>query len=124
MATIMGYYLSGAIALGIVIIGTRFLFAPYAAAAGFGVAVTPDATWDAFLSVKAIRDIASGLFIAVLIVNQSAHLLGWFTLVATLIPLADAAIVLRHGGTKIAAFGIHGATAGVMFIVSCLLIFG
>ena len=124
MSVIIGYYLSGAIALGIVFIGARFLFAPYTAAAGFGVAVRPDAIWDAYLSVKAIRDIASGLFIAILIINRSAHLLGWFMLAATIIPLTDAAIVLRHGGTKAVAFGIHGATAVVIIVAGGLLLLG
>jgi Domain of unknown function (DUF4267) len=120
----IGYYLSGAIALGIVIIGARFFLRPYAAAAGFGVAVRPDAIWHAYLSVKAIRDIASGLFTAIFIFNRSAHLLGWFMLAATIIPLTDAAIVLRHSGTKAAAFGIHGATAVVMIVASGLLLLG
>ena len=117
MAT-LGYYLSGMIALGIIIIGARFFVAPHAAAAAFGVPVSPDARWDAYLSVKAIRDIASGLFIAILMINGSLHLLGWFMLAATIIPLTDAMIVLSHGGTKASAFGIHGATAGVMLIIS------
>jgi len=124
LTVIIGYYLSGAIALGIVFVGTRFLFAPYAAAARFGVAVRPDAIWQAYLSVKAIRDIASGLFTAILMFNRSAHLLGWFILAATIIPLTDAAIVLRHGGTKAVAFGIHGATAVVMIVASGLLLLG
>ena len=121
MAT-LGYYLSGVIALGIIIIGARFFVAPHAAAAAFGVPVSPDARWDAFLSVKAIRDIASGLFISILMIDGSLHLLGWFMLAATIIPLSDAMIVLSHGGTKASAFGIHGATAGVMLIISGLLL--
>jgi hypothetical protein len=56
--------------------------------------------------------------------NRSAHLLGWFMLAATIIPLTDAAIVLRHGGTKAVAFGIHGATAVVMIVASGLLLSG
>jgi hypothetical protein len=67
---------------------------------------------------------ASGLFTAILIFNRSAHLLGWFRLAATITPITDAAIVLRHRGTKTAAFAIHGATAGVMVIVSGLLLLG
>jgi hypothetical protein len=121
---IIGYWLSGAIAFGIVFIGVRFFYAPHAAAAGYGVAVGPDPRWEAYLWVKAVRDIASGVFTAILILNQSAHLLGWFMLAATIIPFADAAIVLRHGGTKAAAFGIHGATAGIMLIISGLLLVG
>ena len=121
MAT-LGYYLSGVIALGIVIIGARFFVAPHAAAAAFGVPVSPDARWDAYLSVKAIRDIASGLFIAILMISGSLHMLGWFMLAATIIPLTDAMIVLSHGGTKASAFGIHGATAGAMLIISAVLL--
>jgi hypothetical protein len=120
---IVGYGLSGALALGIAFIGLRFLFAPYVAAAGFGVAVKPDACWDAYLAVKAIRDIATGLFTAILIINGSARLLGYFILAATIIPLTDGAIVLRHGGSKSTAFGIHGATAVAMLVISGLLLF-
>ena len=49
---ILGYYLSGVIALGIIIIGARFFVASHAAAAAFGVPVSPDASWDAYLSVR------------------------------------------------------------------------
>ena len=122
MTDIIGYCLSSVIALGIMFIGARFAFAPHPAAAAYGVSVGRDPRWEAYLSVKAVRDIACGLFTAILILNRSAHLLGWFMLAATIIPLADAAIVLRHGGTKAAAFGIHGATAGLMLIVSGLLL--
>ena len=122
MSAIIGYWLSGVIAVGIMFIGARFFFAPHSAAAGYGVSVGPDPRWEAYLSVKAVRDFASGLFITILILNRSAQLLGWFMLAATIIPLADAAIVLRHGGTRTAAFGIHGVTAGVMLIISGVLL--
>jgi hypothetical protein len=124
MIATIGYWLSGVIALGIVLIGARFFLAPYAAAVAFGVPVRPDAHWEAYLSVKAIRDIASGLFVAILILNRSAHLLGWFMLIATIIPLTDAAIVLRHGGTRTSVFGVHGVTAVAMVIISGMLFFG
>jgi hypothetical protein len=42
-------------------------------------------------------------------------------LVVALAPLGDTAIVLRHGGTKAAAFGIHFATAVVVLICAGLL---
>jgi hypothetical protein len=122
MAVTSGYILSGIIALAIMVIGARFLLAPYVAAAGFGVAIPPGTAADAYLSVKGIRDIAFGLIAAILIISQSAHLLGSFMLAAAIIPLADAAIVLRHGGSKATAFGIHGATAVVMVITSALLL--
>ena len=42
-------------------------------------------------------------------------------LVVALAPLGDTLIVLRHGGTKAAAFGIHFATAVIVFISAALL---
>jgi hypothetical protein len=91
---------TGLIALGIIVIGARFFLAPHAAAVAFGVPLPPDPRWEAYLSVKAVRDIASGFFIGILILNQAPHVLGWFMLAATIIPLTDAGIVLGHGGTK------------------------
>ena len=64
----IGYALAGATGLGIIVIGARFLFAPAAAAAGFGIAVRPDGgNADAYLSVKGVRDVASGLIALILL---------------------------------------------------------
>ena len=38
-----------------------------------------------------------------------------------LVPLFDTLIVLRHGGTKAVAFGIHFATAVIVLISAGLL---
>jgi hypothetical protein len=121
MATSIGFYLSAVIAAGIIFIGGRFLMAPSLAAAGYGVPAGTEPHSRAYLSAKGIRDIASGLFAAILIAYGSAHPLGWFMLVAAIIP--DAAIVLRQGGSRAVAFGIHGSTAAVMLIISGLLLF-
>jgi hypothetical protein len=43
-------------------------------------------------------------------------------LAATIIPLADAAIVLGNGGPKSIAWGVHGLTAAIMLITSALLL--
>lgn len=124
-ATAVGYTLAGLIAVGIVFIGARFLIAPRVAAAGYGV--QPDLgqrATGAYLSVKGIRDIASGLFVIILMAAGATHLLGWVILAATIIPVADAAIVLGNGGTKSIAWGVHGATAAVMLVTSALLLIG
>jgi hypothetical protein len=97
MAVTVGFYLSGVIAFAIVIIGARFFLALRAAAAGYGVTVRPEQAWNAFLAVKGIRDIASGLLTVIVILDRSAQLLGSFMLVATIIPLTDTAIVIRYG---------------------------
>ena len=118
----IGFYLSGAIAAGIIFIGCRFLLAPSTAAAGYGVPADADSHSRAYLSAKGIRDIASGLFVVILMAHGSAPALGWFMLVATLIPIADAVIVLHQGGDRAIAFGVHGGTAVVMLIISGLLL--
>ena len=75
-----------------------------------------------WLYVKGMRDIASGIFIFILLANRAPHLLGAFMAAASIIPVGDAVIVLRSGGTRAAAFGIHGATAAVMLAASAALL--
>ena len=124
MMTSIGFYLSGVIAAGIIFIGCRFLLAPSTAAAGYGVPAGAEPHSRAYLSAKGIRDIASGLFIAMLMAYGSAHALGWFMLIATLIPIADAVNVLHQGGSRTIAFRVHGGTAVAMLITSGLLLIG
>jgi hypothetical protein len=71
MAAIIGFYLSGVIAIGIIFIGCRFLLAPSTAAAGYGVPAGVEPHSRAYLSAKGIRDIGSGLFIAILMAYGS-----------------------------------------------------
>lgn len=121
--TAVAYTFAGLIAVGIIFIGARFIVAPRVAAAGYGV--LPDlgqASMRAYLSVKGVRDIASGLFVLILMGAGATHLLGWVILAATIIPLADAAIVLRNGGSKSIAWGVHGLTAAVMIMTCALLL--
>ena len=123
MLTTIGYAASGVIAAAITLMGTRYLLDPRPAAAGFGIPGSfgdrgHDAAW---LSVKGVRDIAMATIIAVLI-NGAPHLLGWQMLVLALIPVADGTIVLRSGGPRVIAYGVHWATAAVMIIVAALLL--
>ena len=122
-ATTIAYTLAGLIAAGIIFIGVRFIVAPRVAAAGYGV--QPDLgqpSAGAYLRVKGIRDIASGLFVFIVMAAGATHLLGWVILAATIIPLADAGIVLGSGGSKSIAMGVHGLTAAVMVVTSALLL--
>ncbi|MFM1731222.1 DUF4267 domain-containing protein [Prescottella soli] len=121
--TIVGYTLAGLLAAGIIFIGARFLVAPRVAAAAYGVLPDLDQpSVGAYLSVKGVRDIATGLFVIILMVAGATHLVGWVMLAATIIPLGDATIVLRNGGSKSIAWGVHGLTAAVMLITSALLL--
>ncbi|OBH12541.1 DUF4267 domain-containing protein [Mycobacterium sp. E1747] len=121
--TVIGYTLAGLLAVGIIFIGVRFLLAPRVAAAGYGVLPDLDQPGaGAYLSVKGVRDIAMGLFVVILMVAGTTHLVGWVILAATMIPLADAATVLRNGGSKSIAWGVHGVTAAVMLVTTALLL--
>ena len=121
---LIGYWLSGLIALGIVFIGARFLWDPAIASRDYGVPdpVSPSAGFTPWQAVKGVRDIVSGLFVFLLMVSAPPRLLGEFMLVASLIAMGDAAIVLRSGGSRTAAFGIHGATALVIIAAGACLI--
>ena len=120
--TDIGYGLSGLLGLGIILIGTRFLLAPRAAAAGFGIAIGQGGgSADPYLSVKGVRDIASGLVALILLAAGTPHVLGGFLLAASIIPIIDAVIVLRRNGPKATAYGAHAATAAVMLAAAALL---
>ena len=128
MLTTIASITSGAIGVGIIFIGARFLVVPQAAATGYGVLAAPvgaqnhAASHYPWLYVKGMRDIASGIFIFILLANRAPHLLGAFMAAASISPVGDAVIVLRSGGTRAAAFGIHGATAAVMLGASAALL--
>jgi hypothetical protein len=123
---LIGYSLSGLIAVAILFVGSRFLWDPAGAAGGFGIANSPPIStgFAAWLAVKAGRDMVSGLFVLLLMANGATRLLGEFMLLASLIAIGDAATVLRSGGSRAAAFGIHALTALVIIATGACLILG
>ena len=123
LLTDIGYGLSALLGLGIILVGVRFLLAPRTAAAGFGIATGQGGELtDPYLSVKGVRDIASGVVTFVLLAAAGPHVLGGFMLAASTIPIGDAIIVLRGDGPKATAYGVHGATAAVMLATAALLL--
>lgn len=120
MLTVVAYGLAIVIDLFIVYIGARFLLRPEAAAAGYGVpARVADA--GAYLSVKGVRDITFGIVGLGLLAFAGAQAEAWFMLFVAVAPFGDAVIVLRNGGSRAVAFGIHFATAVVVLISAALL---
>ncbi|MEU4235852.1 DUF4267 domain-containing protein [Actinoplanes sp. NPDC026619] len=120
MLTTVAYGLAIVLNLFIAFIGARFLLAPEAAAAGYGVPARFDQA-GAYLTVKGLRDLGYGLVGLALLAFSGAQAEAWFMLVAGLLPLGDTLNVLRHGGSKATAFGIHFATAVVVLISAALL---
>ena len=116
----IAYGLAIVLDLFIAFIGVRFLIVPGPAAAGYGVPAKADGD-PAYLAVKGVRDLSLGIIGLALLAFAGARAEAWFMLGAALIPLGDMLIVLRHGGTKAVAFGIHFATAVVVLLAAALL---
>ncbi|WP_116067461.1 DUF4267 domain-containing protein [Asanoa ferruginea] len=117
MLSPIAYTLAIVLDLFVAFIGARFLLQPEAAATGYGVPARP----NAYLSVKGLRDLSYGILGLALIAFAGPLAAAWFMLVVALNPLGDTLIVLRNGGTKAVAFGIHFATAVVVLISAALL---
>ncbi|MEV5208293.1 DUF4267 domain-containing protein [Micromonospora sp. NPDC053740] len=116
----LAYGLAVVLSLFVAFIGARFLLVPQAAAAGYGVPAKPDGD-PAYLTVKGLKDLTFGLLGLALIAFTTAEAVAWYMLVVALVPLGDTLIVLRNGGTKAVAFGIHFATAMVVLLNAALL---
>lgn len=118
--TVTAYALAAVLDLFVLLIGARFLFQPRAAAAGYGVPAKPDGD-PAYLTIKGLRDATFGILGLILLAFAGAHAEACFMLVVALAPFGDAFIVLRHGGTRATAFGIHFVTAIVVLASAGLL---
>ena len=114
------YWLTLVVAVGIIFIGVRFLFAPDVAARAFGVPLA-DPLDVAFLFVKGVRDIVSGLFFLALLWSSNRRMIGSLLLIATLIPISDGAIVLSSVGWR-PELAIHWGTALYMLLLSFALL--
>ncbi|MFC9996615.1 DUF4267 domain-containing protein [Nocardia sp. NPDC127526] len=120
MLTPIAYGLAAILVVFIQLVGLRFLLQPQAAATGYGVPAKLDGD-SAYLTIKGLRDITSGVIGAALLLFADADAVAWYMLAVALTPFGDTIIVLRHGGTKAAAFGIHFATAVIVVLSAALL---
>ncbi|MEU3504677.1 DUF4267 domain-containing protein [Streptomyces hundungensis] len=121
--TVTAYTLAVVLDLFVVFIGARFLLQPVPAAAGYGVPAARGGGDPAYLTIKGLRDLTFGLMGLALLAFAGARAEAWFMLLVTLVPLGDTLIVLRHGGAKAVAYGIHFATAVVVLLSAVLLFF-
>lgn len=114
---VVAYGLAIVLDLFVLLIGARFLFQPVASATGYGVPSGP----SAYLTIKGQRDAVYGIMGLALLAFAGARAEAWFMLAVALIPLTDTVIVLRNGGSRAVAFGVHFATAVVVLISAALL---
>ncbi|TDC11067.1 DUF4267 domain-containing protein [Streptomyces sp. 8K308] len=119
MLTTASTVLAGLLGAALIYMGASAFTTPQVFV-GFGIPDTPanDPAFRSWLRVKGLREIACGVFIFVLMLVATTSLLGWYVLVFAAIPAGDAVVVLRSGGPKAAAYGVHGATAVAMLVTS------
>ena len=120
MLTYIAYGLAWLISLAVTMIGVRFLVNPLPATVDYGVPAKPDGD-VAYLTIKGLRDLVSGLTCIVLLLFTDAHSVAWFLVVLALVPFGDTLIVLRHGGGKKTAFAMHFPVVVVVLVTSGLL---
>jgi hypothetical protein len=103
------------VAAGILVIGCFYLVSPERILGGFGLRPpAPDADTRAWLRLKGIRDIASGVAVLTLMLTTNSRTVGIVLLVFALIPFGDMSNILLSGGRKATAFSVHGVTCAVM----------
>ena len=116
-------FVAGLLAIGIIVIGTLYIASPEKMTGSFGLRLpSPDPDTRAWLRLKGIRDIVSGLIVLTLMLTTDPRTVGITFLVQSLTAFGDMSNVLGSGGSKQAAFSIHGATFAVMVVTGLFLI--
>ncbi|QUQ72158.1 DUF4267 domain-containing protein [Kutzneria sp. CA-103260] len=114
--------LAAVLGVAVIAMGAVYLIGPAANAKGFGLPEWPEGALAAWLNIKGIRDLAMGVAVLVMLAAAGPHALGWYLLVAAVVPIGDAVIVLRNGGSKVLAWAMHGGTAAVVVAVAAVLL--
>jgi len=123
MHTAIPSYLAAVLAVAIIVIGCFYVISPERMTRSFGLKLpAPDADTRAWLRLKGIRDIVSGLVVLTLMVTTNTRTVGIALLVLAITPLGDMSNVLWSGGSKSTAFSVHGVTCAVMLVVGLFLI--
>jgi hypothetical protein len=110
-------------AVTIIVIGCFYLVSPERITGSFGLKLpASDADTRAWLRLKGIRDVASGLVVLTMMATMGTRAAGIALLVLAITPLGDMCIILGSSGSKSTAFSVHGVTCAAMLVVSLFLI--
>jgi uncharacterized protein DUF4267 len=111
------------VSVGIIVIGFFYVTSPQRILGGFGLKLpAPDPDTRAWLRLKGIRDVASGLVVLTLMLTTDSRAVGIALLVFAIIPFGDMFNILASGGRKVTAFSVHGVTCAVMLFAALQLI--
>ena len=123
MYTAIPLVLAVLVSVGILGIGCLYVASPERILGGFGLKPPAlDADTLAWLRLKGIRDIASGLAVLTLMLSTNHRTVGIVLLVFAVIPFGDMSNVVLSGGRKATAFSVHGLTCVVMLFAGLLLL--
>jgi len=123
MHTAIPVVIAELMAAGIIVIGAFYILSPQRTMGGFGLKLpAPDADTRAWLRLKGIRDIGSGLVVLTLMWTTDRRTVGIALLVLSLVAFGDMCNVLLSGGSRSTAVSVHGATCAVMVAVGLFLI--
>jgi len=115
--------LAALMAVAIIVIGCFYLVSPERMTGSFGLKPpASDADTRAWLRLKGIRDVVSGLVVLTMMLTTDTRTVGIALLVFAIVPLGDMLNVLASGGSKSTAFSVHGVTCAVMLVVGLFLI--
>jgi hypothetical protein len=115
--------LAALMAVAIIVIGCFYLISPERMTGSFGLKPpASDADTRAWLRLKGIRDVVSGLVVLTMMLTTDTRTVGIALLVEAIVPLGDMSNVLASGGSRSKAFSVHGVTCAAMLVVGLLLI--
>jgi hypothetical protein len=114
--------LAALMAVAVIVIGCFYLVSPQRVSGSFGLKPpASDADTRAWLRLKGIRDVVSGLVVLIMMLTTDTRTVGIALLVEAIVPLGDMSIILGSGGSKSRALSIHGVTCAAMLAVGLLL---
>ena len=123
MHTAIPLSVAALVSVGIVVIGCSYLVSPERISGTFGLKPpASDADTRAWLRLKGIRDVASGLAVLTMMLTTDSRTVGIVLLVFAIIPFGDMFNILVSGGRKATAFSVHGVTCAVMLFAGLLSI--
>jgi len=113
------------VALAIIVIGSLYVSKPRGATRSFGLPLPEEGpNIAAWLRLKGVRDIASGLAVLAMMAWGGSRMVGIVLFAEALIPIGDMSVILAAKGSARAALGIHGLTALVMILAAVPLTMG
>ncbi len=116
------YWLCGALALGIFLVGLLALVAPQTGSVMFGMPATTADTFP-WVRLAGIRDIALGLVLFAMMALREGRTAGILILLSLVVPITDVTTVFSRTGFSYHIF-IHGGAAIFMIILGTLLVRG